>query len=183
MRRLAFVVLALTCSAGSTICALMVRSPSRDGADLAVDEAYKDLGVLRQQEDREAVFVLTNNSRSSIEISRVVSSCACTGSVVAKPDLPPRTSTELKTTLRTGASRGPIGAYLDVLYRVADQEDLKRLRLGLSGKLQPHYQVVPATLDFGPGRSNEQRIVVTANSPPRLEVTGATVPIPPSRSR
>lgn len=58
------------------------------------------------QEEAKASYTVTNNGDKTLRISRVKTSCGCTGSVIDRKILEPGQSTEIRATFNKGKRRG-----------------------------------------------------------------------------
>lgn len=174
------VVVGLACAIGSLACAMAALHRAEEVKRFRADEEIKNLGTLKQQDERDVTFRLINSAEAPVEIIRVNTSCTCTRAEPAARNLQPGESTELTAHLNVGTLRGKVAARLDVLYRDRDGQDLKRLPLTITASVDPHYAVTPEDVVFEVGRAALERnlrhdatITITPNGGAEIRVLGA----------
>lgn len=148
LKRWLHILAGTACAAASIACAVTAWPGSETIKSFHADAAIKDVGVLHQQEEKDAVFHLINATDSPVEIVRVSTSCTCTRAEPAARNLQPGESTELKAQLRVGSRRGKVAALVNVLYRVGDVQSVARLPLTITASVEPHYAVTPEEVLF-----------------------------------
>jgi hypothetical protein len=75
-------------------------------ATLEWDQTEANLEMTPEQEEIRATFTVTNNGDETVRISRIKTSCGCTGSVVDRKILEPGESTGITGTFNKGKRQG-----------------------------------------------------------------------------
>jgi hypothetical protein len=172
LKRWLHILAGMACTAASLACAVTVWQERETIKGFRADATVKDVGVLKQQEEKDVVFRLLNVTDAPVEIVRVSTSCTCTRADTAARNLQPGESTELTARLRVGSLRGKVSASVDVLYRVGEEPTLERLPLMITATVEPHYVVAPEEVVFNRGgdggkdSTREANITIAPNSKP-----------------
>jgi hypothetical protein len=192
LKRWLHVFAGAVCAAGSVACAVTAWHRPETVKRFMADAEVKDVGVLKQQDERDVTFRLMNATDKPVEIVRVGTSCTCTRAEVAVHRLLPGESTDLSAHLRVGSLRGRMATSVDVLYRVADGQTLERLPLTIAATVEPHYTVTPedavfehggddgkqsqreASITFKPNGSLPLRILKATSTHPAVHVQEIT---------
>jgi hypothetical protein len=170
LKRWLHILAGVACAAASIACALVGWQGTETITGFRADAEVKDVGVLKQQEERDVVFRLFNATEAPVEIVQVSTSCTCTRAAVAARNLRPGESTELTARLSAGTRRGQMNALVNVLYRVGKAQSVERLPLRISATVEPHYTVVPEDIVFEQGRDGkkdtgqEANVIIVPNS-------------------
>jgi hypothetical protein len=170
LKRWLHILTSVVCAAASIACAVAAWQGAETITGFRAEAEVKDAGVLKQQEEKDVVFRLTNATAAPVEITQVSTSCTCTRAEVTERNLRPGESTELMARLRVGSLRGRVAALINVLYRVGDAQELERLPLTITATVEPHYTVTPEDVAFetsGDGKkdsSREANVTITPNN-------------------
>ena len=110
------------------------------------------------QEEIEVAFKVTNSGEDEVEISRVKSSCGCTGSVVDRNKLSPGESTEITAKFIKGSRQGLNRNKLDIFIK-GRTESAGTLHMNV--KIPKLIEMKPAIIYWAPsGSKDERRIAV-----------------------
>jgi hypothetical protein len=94
-------------SAGSTaVFGWQALRPVLTSPRIVLDPPVRDFGTCTPNEDVEAKFRIKNTGWVPLKISAVHSSCTCTTSTLANPDIAPGQSSELTVKLRVQPHNG-----------------------------------------------------------------------------
>lgn len=115
----------------------------RSGEMVLTAPTQVELGMLQQQNEGRADFTLINVSRYDVEIQKVETGCSCTLAAIGDRTITPGASTSLLITMKTHSHRGRITEMVDLWYRQSGEDILRKLELGISGYVQPHYEIRP----------------------------------------
>ncbi len=173
------ILVGAACAGASLACAVVAWEGAETIKGFRADAEVKDAGILKQQEEKDIIFLLTNDTESSVEIVQISTSCTCTRAEVAARNLLRGESTELTVRLHVGNLRGQVAASVDVMYRSEGRQFLERLPLMITAIVEPHYIVAPEEVIFelgGDGRKDsgsEANITIVPNFEPALRVLKA----------
>ncbi|MCB0505043.1 MAG: DUF1573 domain-containing protein [Cyclobacteriaceae bacterium] len=84
----------------------MTEEELQAAAHLGIEEPMHDFGNVTSGDKLETTFVLTNTGKSDLNIRKTKASCGCTVPQLAKEDLKPGESVEMKVTFNTFGRRG-----------------------------------------------------------------------------
>lgn len=91
-----------------------------------VDQAKFDFGKVAAGSETSHTFVLRNTGRDTINIRKLISSCACTAVVLSKKQIAPKKETRIEIVLRTAGYLGKLNKKCFVLF---EQEDVMPVTL------------------------------------------------------
>lgn len=173
------ILLGSACAVASFACVVAAWHETEVKKGFRADPEVRDVGILKQQDERDVTFNLINSTDGSVEITHISTSCTCTQAKTAERNLQPGESTKLTARLHTGSHRGQIAALVSVLYRVGDEQSLQRLSLTMTATVDPHYAVTPEDIflgqsgDRGEDFRSEANVAITPNSGPPVRVLKA----------
>lgn len=161
--RILLLLLAGACLGGAFASARSaLRSPV---PGLYADRDAQYLGNMQQEEEKPTSFMLINETGRQIELTRVVPSCTCALTDLPATSLKSASRVRLDAKMRSGLNRGDILSTIDVYYRFADENDLRKLTLMLRATVIPDYRVEPSELFFDSKSPDSQTITVTSALP------------------
>lgn len=105
-----------------TSLALLALATQLSGAQLSWDRTEVALDMEPEQHSIRASFNVTNEGTEPVRITRIKTSCGCTGSVVDRKIIPPGESTEIIGTFNRGKRQGL---------------NTNRLQVYIDGEIQP----------------------------------------------
>jgi hypothetical protein len=103
LKRWLHILAGVACAAASIACAVTAWHGVETTKGFSADAVVKDVGVLKQQDEKDVIFRLTNATDAPVEIVRVSTSCTCTRVEPAARNLRPGEMTELMAHLRVGS--------------------------------------------------------------------------------
>jgi len=173
------VLAGVTCAAASVACTVAAWKGTEEIKSFRADAEVKDVGVLKQQDEKDVLFRLFNATETPVEIVQLSTSCTCTRVEVATRNLGPGESTELTARLSVHSLRGSVVALVNVLYRVGNAQELERLPLTITAMVEPHYKVTPEAIVFEleengkRDSSREASILITPTNGPVVKILKA----------
>ena len=108
-----------------------------------------DIGNVLQYKNVAAKCVLKNASSDSIEIVKLIGSCACTTGTASKKRLQPGESSQIDVKINTGDRTGDFGVYVDVLWKSLRNNESGILTLKIKAHATQIAIFEPAYLELG----------------------------------
>ena len=115
--------------------------PALPAALVVVGSATADFKAYPANQRQETVFTLANHGPATVKITAVQGTCGCAVAAVAKRELAPGETTELKAAI---LPESIYGNYSKALFVRTDARDQPRLVLTLNGNAKPLLAVHPA---------------------------------------
>ncbi len=178
MKRCLPILAGAACAGASLACAVLAWQGTETIKAFRADAEVKDVGILKQQEEKDVVFRLFNATSAPVEIVQISTSCTCTRAEAAVRNLLPGESTELTARLHIGSRRGQVAALVNVLYRVGGTQ-LERLSLTITATVEPHYTLIPEEVVFDRVEDNntdlslEASFIIAPSNGPAMRVLKA----------
>jgi len=128
-------------------------------SNLSWDRTEVKLEMEPEQEEIRASFNVTNEGEDRIRISRIKTSCGCTGSVIDRKILDPGDTTEIIATFNKGKRQGLNRLQLDVFID-SQAEAVATLRMNV--QIPKLVEAMPQVVYWSPsGSKNERRVAIT----------------------
>lgn len=138
--------------AGSTLSASL----------LTWDKTEVELEMTPDQTDIQATYRVTNSGNETVRISRIKTSCGCTGSVIDRKILEPGDSTEITATFNKGRRQGLNQNRLEVFID-HQREPVATLRMSVN--IPRLVELVPQIVYWSPTNSKTARTVTVKLDP------------------
>jgi hypothetical protein len=138
--------LVFTVLSGSTVAA----------AQLAWDRTEVELEMAPDQKDIRAAFTVTNKGEDTVRISRIKTSCGCTGSIIKRKILEPSETTEVVGTFHRGRREGLNRNKLEVFI---DEEKAPVATLRMTVKIPRLIEATPKVVYWSPTHAKTPRQV------------------------
>jgi len=151
------------------IILILIGIQALSAASLRWDRIEADLEMTPEQENIRASFNVTNEGEERIRISRIKTSCGCTGSIIDRKILEPGDSTEIIATFNKGKRQGMNRNQLDVF--IDSQPDpVATLRMNV--KIPRLIDAMPQIVYWTPtGNRTERAVRITLDERYVDEVT------------
>ncbi|PXA02948.1 hypothetical protein DDZ13_14265 [Coraliomargarita sinensis] len=139
------------------LCLCLVHMLS--ASDLSWDRTEVKLEMKPDQKEVRASFKVTNKGEDRIRISRIKTSCGCTGSIIDRKILKPGDTTEIIATFNKGKRQGLNRLQLDVFID-SQAEAVATLRMNV--EIPELVEATPRVVYWSPsGSKSERRVTVT----------------------
>jgi hypothetical protein len=116
------------------------------GARIRFEEEEFDFGEVEEGSELEHVFRYTNEGDAPLIVDKVLSSCGCTGAVVAGTEVPPGGQGQIRATFRTSGLQGTVKKALLV---TSNDPERKSVRISFKGRVVSEVMVDPWYLNWG----------------------------------
>lgn len=148
------------CGAALIVAWGVATASAQQWADELFTEKTHDFGAVARAAKVEHVFVLRNNSKQTIHISGVRSSCGCTQPRVGKNTAAPGEEATVVAAFNTRGFTGKRGAWVTV---TIDKPQYAEVRLRVDGYIRTDVVVDPGQVSFGSvpvGKSLEKTVKI-----------------------
>ncbi len=167
---LVVVVILVVCAAAS---AYYATSPGSKKRVLKLNKKVHDFGSIQQQEEVETTFNLTNIGQKPLKVIRLASSCSCSQSTLDCSMIEPGKTATLDAKLHSGTQRGDKRYTIYVLFRIGDEELLRKVALDLTANVQSDYTVRPSERLVFSSRQNGARQLTIIGEKPAFRIDDA----------
>ena len=122
-----------------------VEEPAPEPPKIRFDQPDYDFGEVEAGDEVEHTFVFENAGEDLLSITKVLTSCGCTGALVTEEKVPPGGTGEIKATFQTRGFQGAVKKGLTV---ESNDPENRLVRLTIGGKVVSEVAVDPRYLDW-----------------------------------